>query len=82
MEQPGVSMPKLDFIRHNHDNCLKLAGDGGLVATLGAASEEQATGGSSRPQNILMYVRKSHDVTDILDALKVWVNYISEKLLA
>lgn len=35
-----------------------------------------------RSSNILMYVRKSDDVGEILDALRDSVLYISEKMMA
>ena len=50
-------MNKLKLKPHDHNLCLRLAGDR-------TVREE-----SAKPKNLLIYVRKSDDVEEIMDAL-------------
>ena len=63
---------------HDHSKCLELANDlrlarpGTLQARLGSRI--------NRPWNILFYVRKSDDVSEILVLLQEMITYIKEQL--
>ena len=50
-------MEKLKVVKHKHSECLRLAGDKTMKAV------------SPLPKSILIYVRKSDDVEEILEAL-------------
>jgi len=69
---------QLSMIEHNHDKCQELAGE--RQAKPMTQDEHEMAG--VRPWNILMYVRKSDDISEILDALRDSVLYISNKMLA
>ena len=56
---------------HNHDRCLELAGDSQFTpADPDSPGDPGLAQGKARPWNILMYVRKSDDVDEILDCLQ------------
>ena len=57
---------------HNHAKCLELAGDN--------KSSQALTPRKNLTSNILMYVRKSEDVDEILDVLQDSILYISKTL--
>ena len=50
-------MNKLKVVPHDHSQCLRLAGD------------RNARENAAKPKNLLIYVRKSDDVEEIMDAL-------------
>lgn len=60
-------MEKLKVVKHNHSECLRLAG--------GKTMKEVA----QKQKNILIYVRKSDDIEEILDALQDCLMYIKGK---
>ena len=60
-------MNKLKVVPHDHSQCLRLAGD--------RTTREDA----AKPKNLLIYVRKSDDVEEILDALQDCLMYIKGK---
>ena len=60
---------------HDHEVCLKLAGDINRSPNQSNPSLRQ-----KGQCNILMYVRKSDDVEEILESLKDSIVYIASKL--
>ena len=75
MEQHGLKSP----IKHNHMKCMELAGDHTVSRAMTQQHVEML---SVRPSNVLMYVRKSSDIDDILDVLRDCVIYISDTMMS
>lgn len=62
---------------HDHSKCLELAGDSYTKAKRAGLAKGKHSVGS---WNILMYVRKSDDIDEILDTLQDTLLYISQKI--
>ena len=59
--------------------CMELAGDHTVSRVMTQQHVEML---SVRPSNVLMYVRKSSDIDDILDVLRDCVIYISDTMMS
>ena len=71
----GASQP-LYCVKHNHSKCIELAGD---IQRPASAKESRQLQERPWKNNVLMYVRKSDDVEQILDAIKDSVLFIKNK---
>ena len=68
---PGLAL------KHNHNKCIELAGD---VHRPQSAKESRAARERPWSNNVLMYVRKSDDVEQILEAIKDSVLFIKNHM--
>ena len=61
---------------HDHTKCMQLAGDRRSISNTSRSGITQ----QRKPCNVLMYVRKSDDIEEILDALRDCVLHLSQTI--
>ena len=72
----SLSYPVLT-LQHNHNKCIELAGD---IYRPQSAKESRTAQQRPWSNNVLMYVRKSDDVEQILEAIKDSVLFIKNHM--